>query len=177
LSLASPIFAGELWRIRGRVGKSARTYRRSIIAPAIEVHPEEAGRLEYKTFEMTTEVSDFHAYFLLWLAILLDAGLRGRASSQSRIYDLGAVAVDGLAAETTAERAAEVLGRAPTVLTGWGFDPAPLSRFKERLDRRRVPADDIVALFQTGHSIPLILRSRSELLPEARSVLSPSGTQ
>ncbi|HEY2154033.1 MAG TPA: hypothetical protein VGH33_00285, partial [Isosphaeraceae bacterium] len=37
-------------------------------------------------------------------------GLRGRASEPTRIYDLGA----------------EVLGRAPSVLAGHGFDPLPL---------------------------------------------------
>ena len=43
LSLASPFYLGRLWEIRGRVGKSIRTYRRSVIAPAIELHPHEAG--------------------------------------------------------------------------------------------------------------------------------------
>ena len=81
-----------------------------MIAPAIELHPEEAGRLEYKTFEATGSPGDLHAYFLLWLELLLDDGLRGRAGEQTRIYDLGSVARDGLAAETVAERAAEVLG-------------------------------------------------------------------
>ena len=64
LSLASPFYLGRLWKIRGRVGKSIRTYRRSVIAPAIELHPEEAGRLEYKTFETTNRLEDFHAFFL-----------------------------------------------------------------------------------------------------------------
>src|SRR5262249_14968143 len=133
LTLASPFFRGELWRIRGRVGPSVRTYRRSVLAPAIQLHPEERRRLEYKTFEMTTSVSAFNAYFLLWLTLLLDDGLKGRASHQTRIYDLGAVARDGLSAETVAERAAEVLERAPAVLSKWGFDPEPLKRFRERL--------------------------------------------
>ena len=60
--------------------------------------PEEAGRLEYKTFEATCRLDDFSAYFLLWLELLLDEGLRGRASDQTRTYDLGAVARYGLAA-------------------------------------------------------------------------------
>ena len=122
LSLASPFYQDRLWKIRGRVGKSIRTYRRSVIAPAIELHPEEAGRLEYKTFETTNRLEDFHAFFLLWLELLLDDGLHGRASDQTRIYDLGAVARDGLDAETVRERAAEVLDRAPGVLAARGFD-------------------------------------------------------
>src|SRR5262249_53929221 len=123
LSLASPFFRDEPWRIRGRVGKSIRTHRRSVIAPAVELHPEEGGRLEFKTCEMTPSVADFHAYFLLWLTLLLDPGLKGRASHQTRTYDLGAVARDGLSADTVAERAAEVLDRAPAALSRWNFDP------------------------------------------------------
>ena len=165
LSLASPFFRGELWHIRGRIGKSVRTHRRSVIAPAIELHPEEGGRLEYKTFEMTTHVADFHAYFLLWLELLLDDGLKGRASHQCRIYDLGAVARDGLAAETVAERAAEVVERAPHVLAKWGFDPAPLGPFRERLRSRRLPADDLVQLYESERSIERVLWSREALIP------------
>src|SRR5207248_9025873 len=51
LSLASPLRGGDLWRIRGRVGKSVRTYHRSATAPAIEIHPDEHLRLELKTCE------------------------------------------------------------------------------------------------------------------------------
>ena len=100
LSLASPLYRGGLWETRGRIGKSVRTYRRSVIAPAIMLHPKEAGRLEFKAFEMTCRLNDFHAYFLLWLELLLDDGLRGRATHQDLIYDLGAVARDGLAPRT-----------------------------------------------------------------------------
>ena len=34
LTLASPLYRGDLWRIRGTVGKSVRTYHRSAVAPA-----------------------------------------------------------------------------------------------------------------------------------------------
>ena len=129
-----------------------------MIAPVIELHPEEAGRLEFKSFEMTTQVDDFHAYFLLWLELLLDDGLRGRASDQTRVYDLGLVARDGLGAEAVAARAAEVLGRAPGVLTGRGFDPRPLESFRHRLESGRLPADDLIALYERERSIPALLR-------------------
>jgi carboxylate-amine ligase len=165
LSLASPFLRGDLWRIRGRVGKSIRTYRRSVVAPAIELHPQEAGRLEYKTFEMTPRLDDFYAYFLLWLELLLDDGLRGRASDQSRIYDLGAVAHQGFKAETITERAAEALERAPPVLAKWGFDPSPLAAFRYRLETGRVPADDLADLFERERSIPGVLRHLSALVP------------
>jgi carboxylate-amine ligase len=169
LSLASPFLGGELWRIRGRVGKSIRTYRRSVVAPAIELHPQEAGRLEYKTFEMTRRLDDFYAYFLLWLELLLDNGLKGRASEQSRIYDLGAVARDGLQVETVSERAAEILERAPAVLVKWGFDPGPLEPFRRRLETGWLPADDLVELFEREGSIPGVLRHLSSLEPLTRS--------
>jgi carboxylate-amine ligase len=176
LTLASPLVRGDLWEIRGRIGKSIRTYRRSVIAPAIELHPEEAGRLEYKTFEATSSSGDLHAYFLLWLELLLDDGLRGRASEQTRIYDLGAVARDGLAAETVAERAAEVLDRAPGVLAGWGFDPRPLELFRRRLETGRLPADDLIDLFERERSIPTVLRHLARSIPAEGTVAKQVGT-
>jgi carboxylate-amine ligase len=158
LSLASPFYLGRLWNIRGRVGKSIRTYRRSVIAPAIELHPEEAGRLEYKTFETSNRLEDFHGFFLLWLELLLDDGLRGRASDQTRIYDLGAVARDGLAAESIRDRATEVLESAPRVLAARGFDSEPLEPFLRRLETGRLPADDLIDVYERERSIPAVLR-------------------
>lgn len=165
LSLASPLYRGELWHIRGRVGKSIRTYRRSVIAPVIEVHPEEAMRLEFKTFEMSRRVEDFHNYFLLWLALLLDDGLRGRAMNQTRIYDLGAVAHYGLEAETVRDRAGEVLDRAPRVLESEGFNPQPLESFRQRLAMGRLPADEIIELYRREQSVPAVLRHLDTLVP------------
>lgn len=166
LTLASPFRAGELWRIRGRVGKSLRTYRRSVFGQCIELHPEENGRLEFKLFEMTPRLDDFAGYLLLWLAVVLDDGLQGRATYQSRIYDLGCIARDGLAVETVVPRAAEVLDRAPDVLAEAGFDPAPLEPFRERLYDRRVPADDLIALFRRHRSIEAVLRQLDDLAIE-----------
>jgi hypothetical protein len=114
---------------------------------------------------MTTREDDFHAYFLLWLELLLDDGLKGRASDQSRVYDLGAVARHGLAAETISERAGQVLNRAPKVLTRWGFDPRPLEPFHHRLETGRLPADDLIDLFQQEGSIPGVLRHLAALVP------------
>jgi carboxylate-amine ligase len=177
LTLASPLVRGGLWETRGRIGKSIRTYRRSVIAPAIELHPEEAGRLEYKTFEATGSAGDLHAYFLLWLELLLDDGLRGRASEPTRIYDLGAVARDGLAAETVAERAVEVLGRAPGVLAARGFDPRPLEPFHHRLQARRLPADDLIDVFQRERSILAVLRYLATPIPSERAGAMHVGTE
>lgn len=173
LTLASPFYLGRPWEIRGRVGKSIRTYRRSVIAPAIELHPEEAGRLEFKTFETSNRLGDFHAYFLLWLEILLDAGLSGRASEQTRIYDLGAVARDGLAAESVRERAEELLDRAPAVLEARGFDSGPLVPFRRRLETGRLPADDLLDLYEREPSIPAVLRHLDTLITEENEHAKP----
>jgi hypothetical protein len=163
LSLASPLYGGELWRIRGRVGKSVRTYHRSAIGPAIEIHPDENLRLEFKTFDMSRSVADYHNYFLLWLALILDDGLTGRASAETRIYDMGHVARDGLDAETVRARAEEVLSRAPAVVEHWGFDPAPLRVFQDRLDTGRLPADDIIELYQRERCVAGVLRQLVDL--------------
>ena len=163
LTLASPISGGDLWRIRGDVGKSVRTYHRSATAPPIEVHPDEGLRLEWKPFEMTTSLNDYRNYFLLWLALILDDGLQGRASDQTRIYDLGRVACEGVNANTVHERALEVLHRAPCALAPWGFDCASLNSFRDRLERRHLPADDIIATFEREKSVPETLRHLTEL--------------
>lgn len=175
LSLASPIYRGKLWNIRGSVGKSIRTYRRSVIAPAIELHPEENGRLEFKLFEATNRLEDYHAYFLLWLTLLLDDGLTGRSRNQTRIYDLGAVARFGLEAETVRERAGQVLARAPAVLDRYGFDAGPLNVMNERLETGRLPADDIVEQFQKHESLADVLRTRSGLIDRSDATVDPSG--
>lgn len=158
LTLASPLTRGDVWRIRGHVGKSVRTYHRSAIAPAIEVHPDEGLRLELKPFEMARSLADYRNYFLLWLALILDDGLVGRATDQTRIYDLGRIAYRGVEADTVRERAGEVLGRAPEVLARWGFDGAPLASFKQRLETGHLPADEIIDLFQRERSVPAVLR-------------------
>ena len=167
LTLASPFYRGDLWQIRGQVGKSVRTYRRSVIAPALEVHMEENGRLEFKPLEMTPRLADFHAYFLLWLTLLLDDTLLGRASNQTRIYDLGAVARIGLEADEVRPRAEEVLSHAPIVLERYGFSAEPLQEFRHRLETGRLPADDLIDLFQAERSMPAVLRSLCPLYEPA----------
>ncbi len=164
LTLSSPLYGGQLWRIRGRIGKSVRTYRRSVVAPALEIHPDEGLRLELKPFEMTCSLVDYRNYFLLWLTLLLDEGLKGRASDQTRIYDLGRIARDGLDAETVRERANTVMDRAPQALSPWGFDCASLHSFRLRLEQGHLPADDIVAIFEREKTISGTLRYLSNLV-------------
>ena len=163
LTLASPLYRGDLWRIRGRIGKSVRTYHRSTTAPAIEIHPKENLRLEFKTFEMSRSLNDYHNYFLVWLALILDDKLAGRATEQTRIYDMGQVAQYGVGAETVRERAGEVLARTPKVLEPWGFNCEPLGLFQERLETGQLPADEIIDLFEREKSIPGVLRHLVDL--------------
>jgi len=163
LTVASPLYRGDLWRIRGTVGKSVRTYHGSTIAPAISIHPKENLRLEFKPLEMTPYRVDYHGYFLLWLALILDERLLGRATEQTRIYDVGQVARFGLHAEGARERAHEVLSKAPSALGYWGFDCQALDHFHTRLETGRVPADEIIDLFEPEQSIPNVLRDLLEL--------------
>jgi hypothetical protein len=159
LTLASPISKGRLWTIRGQIGKSVRTYHRSVIAPAIEIHPDQRQRFEFKLFDTPLHVDDFRGLLLLWLVLLLAEELPGRASKETRVYDLGAVARYGLDAETASGRAAEVLSCAPAVLERYGFDPTPLETFRQRLVTKTLPSDEITAVYRQNGNIPGVLRN------------------
>lgn len=163
-SAASPFRGGGIWKIRGEAGKSLRTYRRSVVAPPIEIHPDENGRLEFKLFDMTPSLQEFESQFLLFLALVLDERLEGRASNASRIYGLGEVARHGFEAEGIPERAGALLEAAHRSLPRHGFDPAGLAPFIRRFDSRRTPADDLIELHEElGQSIPAVLKRLSEL--------------
>lgn len=146
-SVASPFLGGKLWTVRGKVGKSLRTYRRSVIAPPIEIHPNEKNRLELKVFDMSPRLQDYEGFFLLFLTLLLDPKLDGRASNASRIYEQGAVALGGWEAPHTVQRAQELLDAADRTLPKWGFDPSGLASFANRLRLRRTPADDLIEMY------------------------------
>lgn len=69
-----------------------RTCRRSTIVPAIELHADERGWLEFRLFEATSQLEVYRAYLLLWYSGSLfgwTTNCRGRTSSQTRIYGLG----------------------------------------------------------------------------------------
>lgn len=149
LSVASPFVDGGLWDFRGQPGRSFRMFKRSVIAPPIEIHPDEDWRLEFKVFDMPNSTLDFRCQFLCFLALLLTPGLKGRANRQSRIYDLGQVARHGLAAESVAERLTEIFELAPPHLEKWGFDAKPLEHFRRRLETGRTPADELIELYKT----------------------------
>jgi Glutamate-cysteine ligase family 2(GCS2) len=161
ISLASPFDNGTNWIYKGTQGKSYRTFKRSIVAPAMELHADENFRIEFKVFEMTKNVADFENYFLLVLALFLDEGLKGRAGNQERIYDSGAVARSGLLAEGMKYRFIEVYERAFEVLPRFGFDPSPLWGLKERIETNSSPSDEMLALYSKNHSINEVMENFS----------------
>ncbi len=164
ISLASPFYQGGTWIHKGYQGKSFRTFKRSIVAPAIELHADEDFRIEFKVFEMTKNVADFECYFLLVLALFLDEGLTGRASNQERIYDSGAVARMGLLAEGMRHRFTELYDRSFTVLTQYGFDTTPLKHLARRIEMNHSPADEMLDLYRTSGSINAVMKEFSEMI-------------
>ncbi len=163
ISLSSPFLQGKPWLHKGQLGKSYRTFKRSVVAPAIELHADENFRIEFKVFEMSKRSSDFKEYFLLVLALFLDEGLKGRSSNQERIYDSGTVARFGLNAEGMRERLVELYLRAPAILTEHGFDPAPLKNLAKRIEKNLSPSDEMVELFNQGMSLNDIMKEFSYL--------------
>ena len=163
LSLASPFLNGKPWVIKGERGKSFRTFKRSIIAPAIELHADENFRIEFKVFEMTKDVCDFEAYFHLVLALFLSEDLTGQSSHQERIYDLGQIARFGLNAEGVNKVLGELFEKAEKTLPHFGFKTTSLKRLHDRFEKRHHIADDMLALFDKTGSIPEVLREYSYL--------------
>lgn len=162
LSVASPFVDGNPWALRDGFGKSFRMHKRSYIAPPIEFHPTEKNRYEFKVFDMPNSIEEIEAQFLSFLALVLDEGLQGRASKQTRIYDLGQVARHGIQAEDMKARATELLERAPAVLKEWGYDAKALEVFKKRILTGRTPADDMIELYQKTNSLTEVLKARSQ---------------
>ncbi len=163
-SVASPFCQGKLWEVHGQVGKSFRTYRRSVIAPPIEIHPKENNRLEFKVFDMSPYLQDYECFFLLFLTLLLDTNLQGRESNASRIYNQGAVALNGWDSPFAVERAEELLASAANVLPSYGMDTRALRYFEERLRNRITPADEIIGLYrENGNNLNSVLKHLSIL--------------
>jgi len=158
ISLASPFYQGNPWRPKGQQGLSYRTFKRSIVAPAIELHADENFRIEFKVFEMSRNSLDFKNYFLLVLALFLDDSLKGRSSDQERIYDLGAVARFGIKAEGMQERFSELFEKAPQTLQRFGIDSSSLQHL-----RSITPAQEMLGLYQTYGNLGEVMREYSTL--------------
>ena len=70
---------------------------------------------------------------------------------------------------------AEVLERAPSVLAARGFHPGPLEAFRRRLETGRLPADDLIDLYEQERSIPAVLRHLATLIPAKLVGAKPIG--
>lgn len=167
ISLASPFYQGKPWMHKEQPGKSYRTFKRSIVAPAIELHPDENFRIEFKVFEMTKNVSDFEQYFLLVLSLFLDEGLKGRAGNQERIYDSGNVARFGLHAEGMKYRMTELYERAFDVLPKFGFDPSPLKPMGQKIEANRSPANEMLELYEKSRSLNDVMKEFSYIVTKS----------
>lgn len=177
LSLASPFFEGELWNPDPSsvyLGKAIRTFKRSAVAPAFKTHPDLGWRFEFKPFEMSWRLEDFHAYFLLWLELLLDDSLHGRADQQTRISQLELVAQHGLSDYSIIKTANEVLNAAAITLPRWGFRVDALKPMAARLEMQITPADEIIDLYRKKESIPLVLKELSHLIGVDARKMAPA---
>lgn len=163
ISLASPFYLGNIWSVKEEEGLSYRTFKRSIVAPAIELHPDENFRIEFKVFEMSNQSIDFKNYFLLVLALFLDEGLKGRASQQERIYDLGSVSRYGILAPGMRERFLELYQRAPAILSEFGFNPKSLTQLTPRIEQGLTPSQRMKEIFNQKGSINSVLEEYSWL--------------
>lgn len=158
VSTASPFVSGAPWSYLGQGGKSFRMHKRSYIAPSVEIHPKEGFRLEYKDFDMPSRVEDFEAYFCLFLGMILSQDLKGRGSRQTRIYELGRVAREGMMAPGMMSRLCEVLSLARASLDEWGFDSAPLNTIEERLATGLTPADEMLKVYNDQGTITDVMK-------------------
>jgi hypothetical protein len=113
---------------------------------------------------MSWRLEDFHAYFLLWLELLLDDTLLGRTDQVGRIAQLESVAQFGLSDHAIARTADEVLHAAARNLPHWGFSVEALNAMANRLANHITPADEIVEMYLEKQSIPLVLKELSRLV-------------
>ena len=165
LSYGSPFVEGKPWRPYGKTGLSYRTYKRSTIAPVWEFHPDQDDRIEIKPFEMATDLRDYQCYFLLSLAVLLDQ--QGPVSSPAaRVYEAGANSYLGITdSPFIRSKLGDFFLRARENLARWGFDATPLQTMEQRLETGRLPAHDMLQVYERGASMEEVLEARSRLRP------------
>ena len=153
-------------RIHGTTGKSIRTSRRSVIAPVIELHPDESDRLEFKLFEATNQLHNCHTNCVPRPALLLQDGLEGGASDRTYARGLGAVVRGGEEADNIQMRAAKVPDDALNVLQRHRFCSQALNEIDHRLQTNRLPCSEITQQSLDPKSIVDIFFTRTDLVPE-----------
>ena len=137
LTLSGPFYNGQVENRFGEHVLSHRTLRRSPVAPAIEPHLNENGRMEFKFFEMAVSGAEYEAMFLLCLVLSLasENELPGLSEDHDRIYALGEVARKGLDAPNVFTIIGELRSVSDEVLSRFGFDSTPLQIFWDRMDK------------------------------------------
>ena len=162
LTLCSPFFDGGLKYDNNQVVLSHRTLRRSPVAPAIEAHFNENGRMEFKFFEMAKDAIEYRAMFLLCLVLSLatEDELPGMAEAHERIYALGEVAKKGLNAHHVNDVLNELKQVSFQVLNRYGFDYSPLEIFWERFHTGILPGHQLIEAYQSNKTMLDILKSR-----------------
>jgi hypothetical protein len=159
LSFNSPLYNGGLWAEEGVIGKSVRTYKRSIWAPLYYIHSEPQLRFEFKGFEMAQNMEDYKAFFLCGLSMLLDNTLIGRASDSERRGNLRELSIHGLVSPIDKERAAQVLSSAEKLAYLFDLDGSSLRQLWSRLETNSTPADKIIKTFQKTKLINETMKS------------------
>ena len=162
LTLSGPFYDGKIENRFGENILSHRTLRRSPVAPAIEPHLNENGRMEFKFFEMATTPDEYHAMFLLCLVLSLadENELTGLCDDHDRIYAFGEVAKRGLEAQNIFSIIGELRSVSDEVLARYGFDSSALQIFWDRLDEGILPSHEMINAFQAHQSMLKILESR-----------------
>lgn len=176
LTFASPLRHGDLWIVDSQIGKSVRTFERSKWAPIFYVHEQPSLRFEFKGFEMSRCLSDYHAMFLIGLALLLDESLHCIASDQSRIEALEMLALTGLDDAHVRETAAQVLESAERIARQFNLERKSLDEFWKRLKTQHLPSDQIAETYTRTQSIEQTLRTLTDFycVPESLSSNPPT---
>lgn len=161
LTLASPFRDQKSQEFQSKTILSNRTFKRSTIAPMIEPHLNENGRMEFKWFEMPLSHKEFEAYFLVCLSLVLDDSLKGRATNQERIYHLGQVSINGLEDEYIQGIAHNVLASVREILPDFNFDINAIEILEERLSSKTLPAHELMSIYSQSNDWRMIASTRS----------------
>ncbi|MEE2744118.1 MAG: hypothetical protein VYD54_09435, partial [Bdellovibrionota bacterium] len=163
LSTGSPFYKNKPCVYGDNELLSLRTYKRSVIAPPIELHEDEENRFEFKIFEMTPYIEDFHSFYILFLTLLFDKELKGRSDKATLIYEMGEASKWGLRSDKLRERLEQIVKRTPISLERFGFDLSSLEKVKKRIEERKTLSDELLLKYQEGSSLKDIFRYLSRI--------------
>jgi hypothetical protein len=102
----------------------------------------------------------------MWLSLLTDDSLRGRASASAFKQEMKESSVVGLNSPKFFSRAMRLIESAFHHLPLLGFNPEPLGKFSQRFSGYFCPAIQLQNIFCETGSIELALMERTELFNE-----------